>query len=210
MKQAAIRFRTTLPDHTQYNTISYDWEKTFYSNAVELFPDDCHTPLGPPVKLTTYVDANLCHNILSGKSATGVLHFLNKTPIHYFSKKQPIVETATYGSEYMAARLAVEQIIEFRTTLRCLGVNLIGPTILLGDNKSVVDSSSIPQSRLHTRNVPLSFHRLREAIAAKIINFVHIPGSINPADILSKHWSYNKVWNQYKPLLFWEGNTLDV
>ena len=210
MKHASVRFRTTLPDHSQYNAISYDWEKTFYSNATELIPDDCPTPLGPPVQLTSYVDANLCHDMLSGKSVTGVLHFLNKTPIHYFSKKQPIVETATYGSEYMAARLAVEQIMEFRTTLRYLGVNLIGPTILFGDNKSVVDSSSIPQSRLHKRHVLLSFHRVREAIAAKIIDFVHIPGAINPADILSKHWSYSKIWDQLKPLLFWEGNTVEA
>ena len=37
---------------------------------------------------------------------------LNKTPIEYFSKKQGTVETATYGSEFVAARIATEQIID--------------------------------------------------------------------------------------------------
>ena len=39
----------------------------------------------------------------------------------------------------------------------------------------------------------LSYHRVREAIAAKILEFFHIPGDENPADIVSKHWSHNKM-----------------
>ena len=195
IKHASVRFRTSLPDHSQHNITFYDWEKTFYNNSIELLSTDSPAPLGPPVQVTTYVDANLCHDMLSGKSVTGILHFLNKTPFHYFTKKQPIVETATYGSEYMAARLAVEQIMEIRTMLRYLGVNIKEASIMFGDNQSVVDSSSQPQSRLHKRHVLLSFHRVREAIAAKILHFIHIPRSINPADILSKRWSYSKIWN---------------
>ena len=121
-----------------------------------------------------------------------------------------MLETATYGSEYMAARLAFKQIMEIRTMLRYLGVNIKGPSIMFGDDQSVVDSSSQPQSRLHERHVLLSFHMVREAIAAKILHFIHIPGSINPADILCKYWSYSKIWNQLKALLFWEKNIIEV
>jgi hypothetical protein len=42
--------------------------------------------------------------------------------------------TATYGSEFVAARIAVEQILDIRTTLRYLGVPVTGKTILFGDN----------------------------------------------------------------------------
>ena len=59
-----------------------------------------------------YVDANLMHDLLSGKSVTGILHLLNKTPIDWYSKKQGTVKTATFGSEFVAARTAVEQIID--------------------------------------------------------------------------------------------------
>lgn len=100
--------------------------------------------MGPPVTVTTYVDANLCHDMLSGKSVTGIVHFLNKTVIYFYSKKQPVVETATYGSEYMAARIATEEIMELRNSLRYLGVNISGPAYMFGDNRTVVDSSSIP------------------------------------------------------------------
>ena len=95
------------------------------------------------------------------KSVTGILHFLNKTPIEWFTKKQGSVQTATFGSEFVAARTATEQIIELRYVLRYLGVPIKGPTFLFGDNQSVVGSSSIPHGRLHKRHVILSYHRVR-------------------------------------------------
>ena len=67
-----------------------------------------------------------------------------------------------------------------------------------------------PHAKLHKRHTALSFHRVREAIAGKIIGFYHIAGEHNPADILSKHWGYQQVWKLLKPLLFWKGDTLDI
>jgi len=54
---------------------------------------------------------------MTGKSVTGILHLINKTPLEWYSKKQPTVENATYGTEFVAARTCVEQIIDLRTTL---------------------------------------------------------------------------------------------
>ena len=129
----------------------------------------------------------------TGKSVTGIMHLLNQTVIDYYTKKQPVVETATYGSEFMAARTATEQIMDLRTTLRYLGVHMHGPTYMFGDNKTVVDSASTPKARLHKRHVILSFHRTREAIAAKVLNFIFTESKNNPADLLSKHWGYQQV-----------------
>jgi hypothetical protein len=50
-------------------------------------------------------------------------------------------------------------------------------------------------------NMALSFHRVREAIAAKIIGFYHVDGVLNPTDILSKHWGYQQVWKLLRPSL---------
>ena len=78
---------------------------------------------------------------------------------------------------------------------------------MFGDNKSVVDSASKAHTVLHKRPTALSFHRVREAIAAKIIQFHHINGDINPADILSKHWGYQQIWSLLQALLFWPDDT---
>ena len=128
---------------------------------------------------------------------------MNKTPIDWTSKKQCSVETATYGSEFTAARIGVDQILDLRMTLRYLGVEVKGKTYMFGDNESVVKSATLPHSRLNKRHNALSFHRVREFIAAKIAAFMHLPGAINPSDVLSKHWSFADVWPTLKPLLFY-------
>ena len=107
----------------------------------------------------------------------------------------------------MAARIATEQIIANRMMFRYLGIPVRERTYMFGDNKSVVDSSSKPHAVLHKRHTALSFHRVQEAITSKILKFCHIDGSINPADILSKHWGYPQVWPMLQALMFWEGDT---
>ena len=53
---------------------------------------------------------------------TACLHFCNQNPTDWYSKKHGTVETATYGSEFVAAKTATEQIMDLRYTLRYLGV----------------------------------------------------------------------------------------
>ena len=157
--------------------------------------------------MSSYVDANLYHDLVSGRSVTGILHKLNQTPIDWYSKLQATVETATFGSEFVATRTCTEQIIDLRLTLRYLGVPVKGSSMMFGDNKAVVDSSSTPHYNLRKRHNMLSYHRTQEAIAAGITGYYHVRGDMNPADILSKHWDMPSVWDSLKPLMFWYGDT---
>ena len=179
-------------DHSHLPKVKADWDYSVYSGIKEDTPDNLPTPRGKPMRLTTYVDANL-------------MHFLNSTPIEWFSKKQSTVEAATYGSEFMAARIAVQQIIDIRMTLRYMGIPLEGPAWLLGDNEGVLKSSTIPASVLKKRHNALSYHTVRAAIAAGFVEFRHIPGEINPADMLTKNLAAKPLDDLARPLLFWRG-----
>ena len=147
--QAPIRICTGIPNHEatfgEYPE-QYDWMETVYGSSTEELPPNMPTPKGKLVRTTTYFDANLMHDVSTGRSASGVLHFLSQTPWEWFSKCQAQVETATYGSQFMAARQAIEQIIDICCTLRMFGVLIDGASWLFGDNKSVVTSSTIPHS----------------------------------------------------------------
>jgi hypothetical protein len=55
-----------------------------------------------------------------------------------YLKCQKTVETSTYGSELAVSRIASELILEIRFMLRSLGVALDSPTLMLGDNMSLV------------------------------------------------------------------------
>ena len=207
MKHGFVRVRTDEPDYSDLQAKQYDWSHTVYGNVTEVIPTDIPRPLGKRVRTTTYVDANLYHDWVTGRAVTAILHFVNKMPFDWYSKKQGTVETATYGSEFVAAKTAGQQIIGLRTTLRYLGVPVYGETKLFGDNGSVVTSSSVPHSPLKKRHHALSYHFTRETIASNVLDFQHIPGDINPADILSKHWGYSQVWPILQPILFWMGDT---
>ena len=103
MRHAAIRICTEEPDYSDLPNVEFDWAKSVYGEVKELTPHDAPEPLGKYVTLTHYVDANLMHDMITGRSVTGILHLINKTPIDWYSKKQATVETATYGSEFVAA-----------------------------------------------------------------------------------------------------------
>ena len=79
MKNATIRFRAEEPDMSRFEKEVYGCEKTVYEGAKEIVPEDAPEKRGNRVTVITFVDANLMHDIISGKSVTGILHFLNKT-----------------------------------------------------------------------------------------------------------------------------------
>ena len=210
MSNGCIRFRTSMPDFSNLPDPELDWDTSVHGNVSELIPEDAPPPKGKPVVTSHCTDADLCHCMLTGRSVTAALHFVNQTPIDWFTKKQATVETATHGSEFVAARTCVEQIIDLRNTLRCLGVPLASKSHMFGDNESVVGSSTKVHAKLHKRHTALSFHCVREAIASGFVTFHFIKGTMNPADILSKHWGHSDVWKLLRPLLFWEGDTADL
>ena len=80
-KMAAIWDRTKEPDYSNLHRKECDWEHTCYAGAREVIPEGTPEPKGKFVTTTSYKDANLHHDFNSGKAVTGVLHFVNQTPI---------------------------------------------------------------------------------------------------------------------------------
>ena len=79
-----------------------------------MVPDNCPKSLGEIVKITCYVDANHAGNMVTRRSHTGFVISINSSPIIWWLKRQNTVETSTFGSEYVALRIATEQIIALR------------------------------------------------------------------------------------------------
>ena len=132
------------------------------------------------------MDADHARDKVTCRSVTGILLCVQNTPMIWYTKRQKTVETSTYGSELVAARIATELVIEMRYKLRMLGVPLEETSLLIGDNMSVILNTTLPSSMLKKKHNAIAYHRVREAIAAKIINFAHIDSKLNVADILTK------------------------
>ena len=93
-------------------------------------------------------------------------------------------------------------IYEMRNNLRALGVPIHGPSVLLGDNQSVVTNTTLPSSTLKKKHNSIAYHKVREGIAAGIFGFAHISGKINAADILTKPVDTVTHRTLTQPLLF--------
>ena len=91
-----------------------------------------------------------------------------------------------------------------------LGVPIRAKSHMFGDNKSVVDCASMPISTLSKKSTLASYHTVRETTTAGYLQFNWKDGKSNSADILSKNWEFATVWPLLKPLLFWEGDTIEV
>ena len=124
-------------------------------------------PRGPKMRITVYKDADHAHDLVTRRSVTGCLLFLNNTPVKWISKRQKTVETSTYGSELVAAKMATELILEYRYMLRMMGSAPDGPALMLGDNNSAVLNCTMPNSVLKKKASPCSYHRVREAVVSE-------------------------------------------
>ena len=69
----------------------------------------------------------------------------------------------------------------------------------------MVTSSTLPHSTLGKRHSILAYHRVREAIASKIIAYHWIRTGCNLSDMLSKHWDHPSVYNMIMKLLITGG-----
>ena len=176
--------RTVKVDETAFNDRA-DWTE-FYGNVVEEDPPGMPTPLGNPVTITCFVDASHATNKVTRRSHTGVMIFLNTAPALSFSKRQNTVESATYGSELVAMRIARDLISALRIKLKSFGIPILGPANVYGDNGAVVKNTSIPESTLNKKHNSINYHIIRESVAARMMRIAKEDSETNIADAFTK------------------------
>ena len=116
---------------------------------------------GHEVVVTCFVDANHGGNLKDRKSQTGILIFVNKAPIHWYSKSQATVEVSTFGAEFCAMNTAVEMIEGLRYKLRMFGIPVEGPANIYCDNEAVTKNTQVPESTLKKKHHSIAYHRCR-------------------------------------------------
>ena len=103
----------------------------------------------------------------------------------------------------VSGQIAVDQAIEMRYTLRMLGCEVKGHTVLFGDNKSMINNTSLTHSMLKKRSNANCYHRVQEAVAAGYIRMVHCGTKFNLADMGTKALNgpdhQRLLWNQSFP-----------
>jgi hypothetical protein len=178
-----------------------DW-KAFYPDAQEAIPSNAPEPLGNPVVLSCFVDADHAGNKVTRRSHTGIILFCNRAPIVWFSKRQYTVETSSFGSEFVTLCIAVELIEALRYKLRMFGIPIEGQTNVYCDINSVVTNTQVPESTLRHKHNSIPYHHVREAAAANTIRVTKESHESNIADMLTKPVSSIRLRNLCARILF--------
>ena len=178
-------FDDCLPEINENRFEQADWHD-MYGDVEEARPIKAPKPRGKTVKVRCYVDADHAGNLITRRSHTGILIFLQNAPIQWYSKKQNTVESSTFGSEVVAMRTAVEMLEGIRYKLRMFGVPIDGPADVFCDNQAVVHISQRPEARLSKKHNAICFHRVREAVAAGWVRVAKEPTESNLADLFTK------------------------
>jgi hypothetical protein len=183
--RSSLVFDWTEPTLDESKFKDCDW-KEYYPGAKEAIPPNMPKPRGKPVSTTCFVDADHAGCRLTRRSHSGIIIFVNRAPIIWFSKRQATVESSTFGSESVALRIAVDLIEALRYKLRMMGVPVEEATKVYSDNESVVKTTTRPESTLKKKHNAINYHRVREAQAAGHIQVAWIDGKQNLADVLTK------------------------
>ena len=126
-------------------------------------------PRGQMVSTHCFVDSDHAANTVMRCSQTGLLLFVNRAPVTWFSKRQNTVELSTFRSEFITMKTVVEHIEALHYKLWMFGIPIEGPTNVFCDNKAVFKNTSIPDSTLKKKHTSICYHRAREAVAARMM-----------------------------------------
>ena len=199
--KVVIHMDPTLPN-IDYSVFNYNTDgfQEMYRGAVEQLPLDAPKPRGIPVDVTAYVDASHAANKVTRKSHTGYLIFVNRAPIHWYSKRQQTVESSAFSSEFIAMKTCVEAIRGLRYKLRMFGIPIRNddPAHIFCDNMSVVNNCSLVESLLNKKHTSLAYHATRWSVAAREVVIGWVYTAYNLADALTK-----RLPRPQRERLFW-------
>jgi hypothetical protein len=136
-------------------------------------------------KLSAYCDATW-HSGADGINTTGALFRFCGGTIHAMSHKQDCVTTSTCHSEMIALSTTSKYVVHLRQLLGELGFPQSEATIIYTDNSAAIGVASTFGTTKRTRHVDISHFLFQEYQSKNLIRTIHVPGTDQWADALTK------------------------
>ena len=117
---------------------------------------------------TIFEDEDHASDKVTRRSQKGILILCKRAPVIQLSKKQNLVETSTFGSEFTALKLVFKLIIVLQYKLHMFGVQLEGPNDMFCDNEAIFKNTYPPESLFQKKHHIIAYHKCREAVDSLI------------------------------------------
>ena len=186
---ARIILDPSYPEIYEEQFVRKEW-RHFYSTKGEVIPDNILKPKGLEMVIRANVDASHAGDRVTRRSRTGFFVWVNGALIYWLSKKQAGVETSTFGSEFLAMKACCEYLRGLRYKLRMMGIPVEHCCFIYGDNKSVLNNTTAPESTISKKHLSIAYHFVREGCANDEWRTGYISTDQNAADIATKPLPY--------------------
>jgi len=199
---------STAPNELHYKALKHlaiylrqtqDWGIYYWrSQPVEGLPDVPFTPMTydeslPTIpsptslhQLVTHVDAAHANELRQRRSTTGYGCCLAGGVVAYRSRTQSICAQSSTEAELIAANAAAKVTKYLRFVLHELGYTQSEPTPIYEDNDSAIKIVNHNRPTDRSRHIEIRFFALQHWRLMRDILLVHLPGVVNPADMLTK------------------------
>ena len=179
-------FDATVPEIDRSKFCREDWSATPYGTCIEDIPPNAPEARGIGFLMRALVDSDHGGCIVTRRSRTGFIIFLNGAPIYWYSKKQTGIETSSFGAEFIVMKQCCEYIHGLHYKLRMMGILVDEPTFVFGDNQSVLSNTTIPHSTLKKKSSSIAYHFVREGVVKSEWKTTYLNTRYNPSDMLTK------------------------
>ena len=96
---------------------------------------------------------------------TGILIFLNKAPILWYSKQHSTADNSTLSNHFIALKISTELVEPLWYKLQMFGIPIEGPSNMFCENEYVYKNVPTPKLTLKKKTVSICYNKCREAVA---------------------------------------------
>lgn len=120
------------------------------------------------------------------RSTSGYCIFLGSNLVSWSAKRQTTVSRASAEAEYKGVANAVAELCWIHNLMLDLGCPITKAALVYCDNISSVYLSQNPVKHQRTKHIEIDIHFVREKVTMGHVRVLHVPSSLQYADIFTK------------------------
>ena len=143
-----VVFNLTEPEIDESTFKREDWTTTLYGACKEDVPLNAPEPLGIVFIICAFVNSDHAGDMVTCRSRTGFMIFLNNVPTYWYSKKQRSCDISSFGSEFFTMKSCCKDLRGLQYKSQMMGIPVEFPSFVCGDNQPILVNSSQLHSSL--------------------------------------------------------------